>query len=96
MKNDLRSMKHNPQVQQMAAGIDPEAIRQVRSAVEQFQGKSEGEVFEELQRMASAERAAGNLSNARIDSIAKMVAPMLNASQQQRMHAIMNQLKNGD
>ena len=80
----------------MAAGIDPEAIRQVRSAVEQFQGKSEGEVFEELQRMASAERAAGNLSNARIDSIAKMVAPMLNASQQQRMHAIMNQLKNGD
>ncbi len=96
MKNDLRSMKQNPQMQQMAAGIDPDTIRQVKNVVEQYQGKSEGEVFEELQRMASAERAAGKLSDARMESIAKMVAPMLNPSQQQRMRAIMNQLKNGD
>ncbi len=94
-KPDLRSMKQNPdQLNEMAKGIDPEAIRQVKSVVDYYQGKSEPDLLAELQAMVSKERAAGNMSNARMDSFASMIAPMLDPAQQQRMQAILEQLKN--
>lgn len=93
-KSDLRSMKQNPdQLKEMAAGIDPEAMRQIKHAVDYYQGKSELDLLAELQAMVSKERAAGNMSNARIDSLAAMIAPMLDSVQRQRMQAILEQLK---
>jgi|GEM_PF-2797359 len=93
-KPDLRSLKEHPQdVRKMAENIDPGAMRQVQQVVEQYQGKSEAELLTDLQAMVSAERAAGTLTNARIDSIAAMLAPMLDPAQKQRMQTVMQQLK---
>lgn len=93
-KPDLRSLKQNPdQLKEIEKGIDPEAIRQVKNVVEYYQGKSEPDLLAELQAMVSKERAAGNMSNARIDSLAAMIAPMLDPVQRQRMEAILEQLK---
>ncbi len=94
-KPDLRSLKQNPdQLKEMEKGIDPEAMRQVKNVVEYYQGKSEPDLLAELQAMISKERAAGNMSNARMDSLAAMIAPMLDPAQRQRMQAILEQLKN--
>lgn len=93
MKKDLRSAKTDPNLAKMAAKVDPNAVRQVQQAVEQYQGKSEGEMMADLQAMVGAERAAGTLDNARIDSIAALLSPMLDSAQQQRMQSIMRQLK---
>lgn len=93
MKKDLRSAKMDPNLARMAANADPNAVRQVQQAVEQYQGKSETELMSDLQAMVGAERAAGTLDNARIDSIAAMLSPMLDPAQQQRMQTIMRQLK---
>lgn len=94
-KPDLRSLKQNPnQAQKMAEGVDPEAMRQVKSLVDHYQGKSEAELLADLQDTVKKERAAGTMSNARMDSFAQMLGPMLDPSQRQRMQAILEQLKN--
>lgn len=94
-KVDLRSMK-NPsrqQLDELAKNVDPNTLRQVQDAVTQYQGKSESDLVEELTRLAVTERAAGKLNNERLEEISRMVAPMLEPSQQQRMKEIMQHLK---
>lgn len=91
---DLKSLKQHPeQLKQMASEIDPNILQMVQKAVTQYQGKDEGQLMEELARLAAQERARGNLSNERLESIANLIAPMLAPEQQQAMMKIKEQLK---
>ncbi|HWR22894.1 MAG TPA: hypothetical protein VN366_05385 [Feifaniaceae bacterium] len=91
-KPDLRSLKQNPD-QLKEAGIDPESMRQVKNVLDHYQGKSTPDLLAELQEKIIAERKAGKMSNARLDSYAAMIAPMLDPAQRQYMQAFVEQMK---
>ncbi|MDL2258810.1 hypothetical protein LJC42_06630 [Eubacteriales bacterium OttesenSCG-928-K08] len=97
MKIDLKSMKNKPQANNNAASeaaaIDPNLLRELEGKAEQFRGKDEKELIDEVRRMGLRERAAGNLDDNKLDSIAGMLSPMLNAEQQQQMQSLLKQLK---
>lgn len=88
-QKDLRSLKKNPELARQIEGIDPASVEQVQRAVEQYQGKSEGELYDELRRKVND----GNVSQARISEMAEKLIPLLDAGQQQRLRAIVNDLK---
>ncbi len=88
-RKDLRSLKNTPDLARQMEGIDPAAVEQVQHAVEQYQGKSEGELYDELRRKVND----GNVSQARISEMAEKLLPLLDAGQQQRLRAIVNDLK---
>ncbi len=93
-KNDLRSLKQNPSdLQDTAKGIDPESMRQVKNVLDQYQGRDELDLLAELQEKIAKERAAGRMNNALLDSYARMIAPMLDPAQLQRMLAFVEQIK---
>ena len=93
-KIDLRSLKRNPrELKEAIAGIDPNTIRQVQHVVQQYQGRSEAELMEELRQIAARERTGGNLPDDRIDKISELLSPMLAPNQQEQMQAIIQQLK---
>ncbi len=94
-KPDLRSLKQNPdQLQEAAKGIDPEAMRQVKNVLDHYQGRSMQDLLAELQEKIIAERKAGRMSDARLDSYAAMIAPMMDPMQRQQMQAFVEQMKN--
>ncbi|MDL2217578.1 hypothetical protein LJC27_02860 [Christensenellaceae bacterium OttesenSCG-928-M15] len=91
---DLKSLKNTPKdLNEAVAGIDPSTVSQVQNVVSQYQGRSEEELITELRNVTAREKAAGNLSNERIDSIAGVLGPMLTPEQQAQMQAMIQQLK---
>ncbi len=93
-KPDLRSLKQNPdQLQEAAKGIDPESMRQVKNVLDYYQGRSMQDLLAELQEKIITERKAGRMSNARLESYASMLAPMLDPMQRQQMQAFVEQMK---
>lgn len=94
-KIDLRSLKKNPkELRESISGMDPNTVREVQHVMQQYQGKSEESLIEELREIAARERAIGNLPNDKIDKISDMLAPMLSGAQQEQMQTMLKQLKN--
>lgn len=65
----------------------------VREAVESLQGKSQSELFGALSEVTKQERAAGNLSDTRMEEIYEKLAPLLTEAQRQRMRDVIARLK---
>ena len=94
-KPDLRSLKQNPdQLQETAKGIDPESMRHVKDVLDHYQGRGMQDLLSELQEKIIAERKAGRMTNARLESYAAMIAPMMDPVQRQYMEAFVEQMKN--
>lgn len=88
-QKDLRSLKQNPELARQMESIAPDSVEQMQHVVEQYQDKSEGELYDELRRNVNA----GNVSQQRINAMAEMLVPLLDPAQQQRLHAIISDLK---
>lgn len=88
-QKDLRSLKNNTEVAQQIENMDPASVEQMQHAVEQYQNKSEGELYDELRRKVHD----GNVNQQRINAMAEKLIPLLDPSQQERLRAIVNDLK---
>ncbi len=86
-QKDLRSLKQNPELSRQMENMDPASIEQVQRVVEQYQDKSEGELYEELRKKA------GNVSQQRMNAMAEKLVPLLDPTQQERLRAIITDLK---
>ncbi|HOF93933.1 MAG TPA: hypothetical protein PKX46_04360 [Clostridia bacterium] len=91
---DLRSMKQNPELMRQASeAANPETMAVLQNTFMQYQGKSETELIDELMRKASIQRQKGMLNNAQLETLSNMLGPMLTREQQQRMYALIDELK---
>ena len=88
-QKDLRSLKKDPELARQLEGIDPASVEQVQRTVAQYQGKSEGELYDELRRKVND----GNVSQARINEVAEKLIPLLDAGQQRRLREIISNIK---
>ncbi len=69
-----------------------DAAKNVEQVVNQYAGKSEGELISTLQGMVNNERAAGRLDAARIETIKKTLLPMMDEAQRKRMEELLRLL----
>ena len=96
MKRTLQGSKSKkkplPDVEELtrqAQQMNPSELNDVQKIVQQYAGKSEAELLREL-HMA---RQSGAINPAELSSVAQKIAPMLTAEQQQRLTAVMRQLR---
>ena len=68
-------------------------FQDMQKKTEQYKGKSEKEMMDEITRMAAQERAKGTLNNEQLERFAATVRPMMNATQQQKLKQILDSLK---
>ena len=88
-QKDLRSLKQNPELARQIEGMDPASVEQMQRVVEQYQGKSEGELYDELRQKVNT----GNVNLQRMNAMAEKLVPLLDPSQQERLRAIIIDLK---
>ena len=81
--NDAKSMM----------GAHPQEAKRVEDAFKKYQGKSEKELMDELQKAATRGRASGEITDDRIDKFARQVMPMMDGAQQQKMKQLLGMLK---
>ena len=97
MPGDLRSRmnKVNKMNQDPNSVIKdhPQEARLVSDALKKYQGKSESELMDELQKAAARGRASGELTNERLDKFASQMLPMIDKNQQQKMRQLLGMLK---
>jgi len=95
MQKSLRGMKQaldEKEMQRLVQQADPAAVDAVQDTIEQYRGKSEGELMEDLRRMIGQQRAQGILTDEKMQQMLNTIAPMLNAGQQQKMAQILGRL----
>ncbi len=76
--------------------LTPEQKRQMerlKNVSQQYRGKSESELMNELKRAASQGKSNGTLSNQKMDKFAKQIAPMLDENQKKKLNRILSELK---
>lgn len=88
-QKDLRSLKQNPELARQMESMDPASVEQMQRVVEQYQDKNEGELYDELRRKVHA----GNVNQHRLNAMAEKLVPLLDPAQQQRLQAIINDIK---
>ncbi len=88
-QKDLRTLKQNPELARQMESIDQASVEQMQRVVEQYQDKSEGELYDELRRKVNA----GNVNHQRMNAMAEKLVPLLDPSQQERLRAMINDLK---
>jgi len=98
MKRSLRDSKgkHVPDqetISNMAQQVDPNALHQVNDVLNQYQGKSEEELFAALKNMTQSEKQNGNLNNTQLESFAKQISPMLSGAQKSKLQNILKTLR---
>jgi hypothetical protein len=74
-------------------GEHPQEAKRIEDTLKKFQGKSEKELMDELQKAASRGRASGEITDDRIDKFARQVMPMMDSTQQQKLKQLMGMLK---
>ena len=71
------------------ASIDPNMAEKVQQVMNQYGGKSQDELLQELKGAVQN----GQMDNATLDRYYSMLSPMMNAQQKKRLEMIMRQLK---
>lgn len=74
-------------------GGSGEAFETVKRIAEKYEGASESELLSAILSEAVKARAAGNLSDAEIDSFVEQISPMLNDLQRKRLASVVGKIK---
>lgn len=77
--------------------LTPEQKRQfeaMKNTASRYKGKSEAELMRELKRTVEKDKAAGKLTDSKMDNFSKKISPMLNEQQRKKLNKIMKELKN--
>lgn len=102
MKKDIRSFKNmkdgitKEKAEEIFETLDENTKREaqtIEKVLKQYEGKSQSELMSEVTRIATQERKKGTLDNAKLDSFAKSVSPMLTKEQQERLNGLLGQIK---
>lgn len=76
--------------------LTPEQRRQfeaMKNTAAKYRGKSEGELMRELKQTVQKDKAAGTLTDKKMDNFQKKISPMLNEQQRKKLDKIMKELK---
>ena len=68
-------------------------FNQVKRQAGSMKGKSEQEIFNQIEQMARTQKKAGTIDNNTLDEFARKVAPALNAQQKVKMNQLLARLK---
>ena len=91
-EESIKQALDEKEMQRLVQQADPAAVDAVQDTIEQYRGKSEGELMEDLRRMIGQQRAQGILTDEKMQQMLNTIAPMLNAGQQQKMAQILGRL----
>ena len=95
MKRDLFTFKgsNGAATQESRAdlpqGADARFVEDAQKAVEHYSNMSENELMQELQDF----RSSGAMNDNALEEMRRSIAPVLNATQQQKLNALIRQLK---
>lgn len=73
--------------------MSPDTRRMVMNFLSSYNGKSQEEIWSAVLETAEKNRANGTLSDADIDNFAKMLEPMLNGEQKNKLKEVVKKLK---
>ena len=85
IQDKIKNAKLTPEQQSL--------FKQVKRQAGSFKGKSEQEIFNQVEQMARAQKKAGTIDNKTLDEFASKIAPALNAQQRAKMNQILARLK---
>ena len=95
MKQQVADMGITPQsLQAMGLGAQQmQAVEQAGEKLKQYEGKSQGELMNDIVRLANEQKQAGNLDDAQIEAFANSISPMLNPGSKQMLDQILSALR---
>lgn len=98
MAKDLKSFLKNkgkaPNAAKQPQAADFQEIPEdIRSTMEQYEGKSEDELLQDLFAQVDQEKENGGISKESLDAFATQVMPMMDATQRSRMQQVLGMLK---
>ena len=76
--------------------LTPEQRRQfeaMKNTAARYRGRSEDELMRELKQTVQKDKAAGTLTDKRMENFQKKVSPMLNEQQRKKLDKTMKELK---
>ncbi len=76
--------------------LTPEQRRQfeaMKNTAAKYRGKSEDELMRELKQTVQKDKAAGTLTDKKMENFQKKISPMLNEQQRKKLDKIMKELK---
>ena len=77
-------------------GVDKnqaDTMNAIKNFAGKYEGASENELLSEIMREAEKGRRNGTLSDSDIDRFKSMLEPMLNSSQRQKLHKVIEKIK---
>lgn len=72
--------------------IDPSQRANIESMMNEYGGKSEAELMDELKRMTDNQKRSGSFDASAMQKTAESIMPMLTSEQQKKLIGIMNML----
>ena len=76
--------------------LTPEQRRQfeaMKNTAAKYRGRSEDELMRELKQTVQKDKAAGTLTDKKMENFQKKISPMLNEQQRKKLDKIMKELK---
>ncbi len=76
--------------------LTPEQRRQfeaMKNTAAKYRGRSEDELMRELKQTVQKDKAAGTLTDKKMENFQKKISPMLNDQQRKKLDKIMKELK---
>ncbi len=100
MKRTL-SQSRRPQNSGSANGVNEnelnseqkKQLEQLKGMAKKYEGKSENDILRDLNDAVARGKKDGSMSNEKMESIAKTIAPMLNREQKNKLDKLMKSLK---
>ena len=95
MKRTLRQSKGSRQENMEAKlnGAQKQQFDVLKNMAKKYEGKSDGEIFSELTKTVEQGKRDGSITDGKIESIAKTIAPMLTGEQKEKLNLLMRSLK---
>ena len=87
---DFKSFKNQ---RQTATPSKDSQREDIRKTAEQYEGKSDTEMLNEIARAAGKEKREGTFSEEKLDKFASDLAPMLNSEQRERLAKAIRMIK---
>ncbi len=86
--------KNNSQGRSPKEQLSPDAKKMLGEFLTKYNGKSQAELIEEIEKVASEQRLQGKLTDQDIDSFYSMLSPFLKADERVKLNQIRDKLKN--
>ncbi len=65
----------------------------IKNMAEQYKGKNENEILEELNKTVKKGKSDGSITDEKLNNIATTIAPMLSGEQRKKLEMLMNTLR---